>query len=184
MKTDHYCFSVDQRFGSSDNLVAAMSHRRNRALNVLRLAAILAGSALTTLRRLLMPGADQTLDVSPHTIAKLSELRNRAKYVDMPGTIYNGMKPESTRMLAEDQLNRLIDRLRGELPSKPSKKFVLTEFAGTMREFGAADTEDREQLLRYLEEIMDILGIASSNGLFNRWMYEAGGNAVSFDTRA
>jgi hypothetical protein len=118
-----------------------------------------------------MPAADQRLDVSQHTITKLSELRVRTKYVDMPGTIYNGMKPESSRLLAEEQLNRLIDRLGDGLPSKPSKKFALAEFARTMAEFEATDTEDREQLLRYLEEIMDILGIASSDGLLSRWMY-------------
>ena len=42
-----------------------------------------------------------------------------------------------------------------------------------MAEFEETDTEDREQLLRYLEEIMDILGIASSDGLLNRRLYGA-----------
>src|SRR5258708_6808894 len=102
---------------------------RNIALNVLRLAAILAGAAALALWRLLMQAADQKLEVSQHTIAKLSELRVRTKYVDMPGTIYNGMRPESCRLLAEEQLNGLIDRLRDGLPSKPSKKLVLDEFA-------------------------------------------------------
>ena len=83
----------------------------------------------------------------------------------------NGMTPERNRLLAEAQLNRLIDRLRDGLPSNPSKNFALAEFAKTMAEFEATDTEDREQLLRYLEEIMDILGIASSDGLLNGWMY-------------
>jgi hypothetical protein len=115
-----------------------------------------------------MTAADQKLEVSQQTIAKLSEL---AKYVDMPGTIYNGMRPERRRLIAEAQLNRLIDRLRDGLPSNPSKKFALAEFAKTMAEFEATDTEDREQLVRYLEEIMDLLGIASSDGLLNGWMY-------------
>ena len=81
------------------------------------------------------------------------------------------MRPESSRLLAEEQLNQLIDRLRNGLPSKLSKKFVLAQFAKTTSEFEASDTEDREQLVRYLQEIMDILGIASSDGLLNRWMY-------------
>jgi hypothetical protein len=152
--------------------VVTMPVRRNIAMNLLRLAMILAGAAFATFRRTLMPAADQKLEVSSHSIAKLSELRVRTKYVDMPGTIYNGMRPESSQLAAEEQLNGLIDRLRDGLPSKPSKKFALAEFAKTMAEFEATDTEDREQLLRrYLEEIMDILGIASSDGLLNRWMY-------------
>jgi len=57
------------------------------------------------------------------------------------------------------------------LASNPSKKFVLGEFRKTMAEFEPIATEDREQLLRYLEDIMDIVGIASSDGLLNKWMY-------------
>ncbi len=148
-----------------------MPARRNIALNLLRFVTILAGAAFAALWRLLIPAADQKLEISQRTIAELLELRERAKYVDMPGTIYNGMKPESSRLLAEEQLNQLIDRLRDGLPSKPSKKFVLAQFAKTTIEFEADDTEDREQLVRYLKEIMDILGIASSDGLLSRWMY-------------
>ena len=118
-----------------------------------------------------MPAADQALEITLHTAAQLSELRARTKYIGIPGSIYSGMTPESSRILAEEQLNRLVDRLQDGLPSNPSKKFVLAEFARTMGEFEATDTEDREQLLRYLEEIMDVLGIASSDGLLNRWMY-------------
>lgn len=139
-------------------------------MNLLRLAAILASAAFAALWALL-PTADQKLDFSEDATAKLSELRARTKYVDLPGTIYNGMRPESSRVLAEEQLNRLIDCLLARLPSQPSKKLVLAEFSRTMAEFESPDTEDREQLLRYLEEIMDILRIASSDGLLNRWMY-------------
>jgi hypothetical protein len=147
-----------------------MPARRNIASNLVRFTAIVAGAAFARLWRRLIPASDQKLDVSQHTIGKLSELRSKPKYVDMPGTIYNGMRPESSRLLAQEQLNCLIDRLRDGLPFKPSKKFVLAEFAKTMAEFEATDTEDREQLLRYLGEIMDILGIADSDGQLSRWM--------------
>jgi hypothetical protein len=152
-------------------ILVAMTARRNIALNLLRFVTILAGAAFAAVRRLVIPAADQKLEISHYTLEKLSALRGRPKYVDMPGTIYNGMRPESSRLLAEEQLNRLIEGLRKGLPSKPSKKFVLAEFAKTTSEFEASDTEDREQLVRYLQEIMDILGIASADGLLNRWMY-------------
>ena len=152
-------------------ILVAMPAHRNIALNLLRFITILAGAAFAALWRLVMPAADQRLEISRHTLEKLSALKGRPKYVDMPGTIYNGMRPESSRLLAEEQLNQLIDGLRNGLPSKPSKKFVLAEFAKTTSEFEAGDTEDREQLVRYLQEIMDILGIASADGLLNRWMY-------------
>jgi hypothetical protein len=148
-----------------------MSAVSNIALNLLRFTAILVGATFAAFWRRLVPVSDQRLDVSQNTIDKLSELRGRTKYVDMPGTIYNGMRPESSRLTAQEQLNCLIDRLREGLPSRPSKKFVLAQFSKTMAEFEATDTEDREQLLRYLGEIMDILGIASSDGQLSRWLY-------------
>jgi hypothetical protein len=33
------------------------------------------------------------------------------------------------------------------------------------------DTEDRERLCMYFEEIMDIINLESSNGIINNWMY-------------
>jgi len=148
-----------------------MSTRRNIAVSVLWFTVALAGAAVVAIWRRLRGTPDQALEISQQTIVKLSEIRDKAKYVDVPGTIYNGMRPEGSRLLAQKQLNGLIDRLREGLPFRPSKKFVLAEFARTMAEFEATDTEDREQLLRYLAEIMDILGIASSDGQLNRWMY-------------
>jgi hypothetical protein len=148
-----------------------MPVRGNVVLNLLRFAGILAAAPFVALRRHLIPTADQELEVSADAIGSLRELRDQAKYIDMPGTIYNGLRPEGSRLLAEEQLNRLLDRLRDGLPSEPSTKFVLAEFAKTMAEFEPIDTEDRERLLRYLKEIMGILGIASSDGLLSRWMY-------------
>ncbi len=150
-----------------------MAVRRGGAIFTLALAAaLLAGASIVSyLWGILVPRPDQKLEVTHVTFTKLAELRDRPKYVELPGTLYNGLRPERARLLAESQINAMIDRLREGLASNPSKKFVLREFAKTMAEFEPIDTEDREQLLRYLEEIMDILGIASSDGLLNRWMY-------------
>jgi two-component SAPR family response regulator len=104
-------------------------------------------------------------------LAKLGELRNQPKYVHEPGTSYNGMWPETDRQRAEAQLNELIDRLHQNLATAPMKKSVLGEFSNTLAQFEPVDTEDRERLCRYLEEIMNILGIESSGGLLNRWLY-------------
>jgi len=49
--------------------------------------------------------------VDPAILAKLAALKAQPKFVDEPGTIYNGMHPEEMRQLAEAQLNNLIERL-------------------------------------------------------------------------
>jgi Domain of unknown function (DUF4844) len=134
-------------------------------------AALLTGARIVIyLWRASLPGPDQKLEVTHVTLAKLAELRDRPKYVELPGTFYNGLRPERARLLAESQINALIDRLRDALASNPSKRLAINEFARTLAEFEPIDIEDCEQLLRYLEEIMDILGIASSDELLNTWM--------------
>src|SRR5262245_19530837 len=110
------------------------------------------------------PMADETLAASQAQLSRLAEMRREPKYVDI-------VWPESARQEAEDQLNDLIDRLCAGLESTPTKGFVLSEFEQTLAEFEPIDTEDRECLLGYLERVMDILGIASSDGLLNRWFY-------------
>lgn len=102
-------------------------------------------------------------------MVKLNELRARPKYVEDAG--YTGMAPESDRLLAATQINALIDGLRDKVQGNPSKQFVLGEFSRTMSTFPGFDTEDREHFLGYLQEIMTILGIESSDGLLNGWMY-------------
>jgi hypothetical protein len=115
--------------------------------------------------------ADQRLAVSAAELSKLAEMRKQPKYMAEPGTIYNGLRPEIARQKAEAQFNDLLDRLCTGLADTPTKQFVLSEFARTLAEFEPIDTEDRECLLRYLERIMDILQIESSDGLLNRWLY-------------
>jgi hypothetical protein len=52
-------------------------------------------------------------------MAKLELLRSEPKFVDAPGTICKGMRPEDIRQRAKNQLNDLIDRLMhdpGDVP--------------------------------------------------------------------
>ena len=148
-----------------------MATRRKILRNVVWLAAILVVAGLARVRSMFSPQADQQIHVTEEMLAKLAELGAQPKYVAEPGTIYNGLRPEPDRLKAEAQLNSLIQRLGDGLELQPSKKFVLEGFTITLAEFAATDTEDRERLCRYLEEIMDILGIESSDGLLNRWLY-------------
>ena len=104
-------------------------------------------------------------------LAQLNALRERPKFVAEPGTLYNGLRPEEVRQVAEHKLNDLIERLISGAGDPPAKDFVLAQFAETLDRFPGSDTEDRERMCDYLSEIMDILVIESSDGLLNRWMY-------------
>lgn len=120
---------------------------------------------------LMFPPETVLLDITDLKIAQLKELRAQPKYVNEPGTIYNGLRPETDRLVAERQLNDLIDKLAHDLPAKSTNAFVLGQFAKTLAQFEPTDSEDRDRLCAYLEQIMDIVGIESSGGLLNRWRY-------------
>jgi len=85
--------------------------------------------------------------------------------------LYTGVTNELVRKKCERLVNDLAKRLlaRNEVPL--SQQTVMADFKHTLNEFELADTEDRERVAAYLEELMDILGIKSSDGLLNKWMY-------------
>jgi hypothetical protein len=57
------------------------------------------------------------------------------------------------------------------LPANPSKAFALEQIEETLKSLRLSDTEDRERAAKYSEQVMRMLGIGSSDGLLNRWMY-------------
>jgi hypothetical protein len=90
-----------------------MTVRGRKSIFTLALAAaFLAGASVVGyLWRVLVPHPDQKLEVTHVTFAKLAGLRDRPKYVELPGTLYDGLRPELARLLAERQINALINRL-------------------------------------------------------------------------
>ena len=148
-----------------------MAIPRKVFVNAFWLAGILIAAAGIWLWHLVSPKPDQEIHVTEQMLVELAELGARPKYVPEPSTGYVGVGPEPARVIAEGQLNGLFQRLGESLEAKPSKKFVLKEFSKTLALFDPVDTEDRERVCRYLQEIMDILGIESSDGLLNNWMY-------------
>lgn len=84
---------------------------------------------------------------------------------------YPGATNEADRIHYEAGVNELASRLAKLPPSEQTKSAVLSLFKPTMADFDAADSEERDRFLEYLEELMDIFGIESSDGLLNKWRY-------------
>jgi len=101
--------------------------------------------------------------------AALTRLRAAEKF--KADAFYPGAPNETLRVEAEQTVNALLDRLMPVLRVPADKEFVLREFRLTLDSFDQTDTEERERLCGYLEEIMDIVGIESSDGLLNGWLY-------------
>jgi hypothetical protein len=112
---------------------------------------------------------DAALHVTPAMLAALTAFRREPKF--QPTGDYTGFQPESDRPQAEAMLNGFVDRLISGLTANPTKAFVVEQIKRLLPPFYDDDTEDREQLCRYLVRIKNIVGIDSFNGLLNRWMY-------------
>ena len=112
-----------------------------------------------------------TLTITAATLADLHEFRLEAKFQEDLVAFYPGAPDEVIRVRCESRLNGLLDRLIAGISSNPSKDYVLQEFRATLGLFDAEDSEERDRVALYLERVMDIVGIESSDGLLNQWRY-------------
>ena len=112
---------------------------------------------------------DHTLILSPEALQGLSALQSEPKF--HPEHLYPGARTEEVRRNAEAAINALLGRLRVGLPASPRKSYVLSECLDMLKAFEGKDTEEREQACTYCERVMELLGIESSDGLLDTWLY-------------
>src|ERR1700735_5624381 len=112
---------------------------------------------------------DQTLSLTSAVFDRLAALRSAPKFQEEG--LYHGAPTEEMRKSVAFAINRMLDRLMSGLPSSPRKSYVLSEFLEMLKVFEGHDTEEREKACAYCERIMDLLGIESSAGVLNTWLY-------------
>ena len=112
---------------------------------------------------------EQALMITPDVLQRLAALRSEAKF--HAEGLYPGAATEESRYSAESAVNIMLDRLQAGLPRSPEKSYVLSEFVEMLKAFENQDTEEREQACSYCERVMDSLGIESSDGVLNTWLY-------------
>jgi hypothetical protein len=111
------------------------------------------------------------LKLPPDAVAKLERLRAEPKFQADAIGFYTGVHDACQRARAEAVINELIQTIENRLSKTPTKQFILAEFITALNTLDLTDTEDREQACRYIELIMDCLGLDSSDGLLNKWLY-------------
>ena len=111
------------------------------------------------------------MSVPKDAAAQLQAFRLEPKFVGEPDGLYTGVQDEPLRRDAELVVNALIGNIEEGLKATPTEAFLLNQFAVALLQLTLFDTEDREQACAYLERIMDCVGLESSNGLLNNWMY-------------
>lgn len=105
---------------------------------------------------------------------KFAEFIAKKKFV--ADNNYPGIADEKMRPLFTEKINSVASDFKSVAESeKPTDKkyqdkirIGLSRFADVYMEL---DTEDRERVCVYIEELMDIVELESSNGLLNKFMY-------------
>ena len=113
--------------------------------------------------------ADHALSITPEAFQQLADLRAESKFHE--AGMYSSAPTEEVRESAERAVNGMLDRLHSGLSRAPQKSYVIFEFLEMLKAFESEDTEEREQACSYCERVMEILGIESSDGALNTWLY-------------
>ena len=108
---------------------------------------------------------DEPLSIDTSILEELKAFRQADKLDNLPGT---DTAAEKARL--SNVLNGLVDRLLYDVEAHPSKLWVLTEFQKALVQVEEEDTEGREHFGIEMENIMDIFGIESSDGLLSAYL--------------
>lgn len=109
-------------------------------------------------------------------MSKFEKFKNKEKFIEDMTIFYPGIGDEKLKPILTDKINLATDDFKQIAGSKNATdedyqnaiKKALQRFSEIYLEI---DTENRERICHYFEELMDIVGIESSNGQLNNFMY-------------
>ena len=109
-------------------------------------------------------------------MTKFQEFKNKEKFIQDDTIFYPGIGNATLQQLLTKKINLASDEFMkvaksGTATEKEYQDIIkkgLNNFADIYVEL---DTEDRERVCAYFEELMDIVGLESSGGHLNNFMY-------------
>ncbi|HRX16565.1 MAG TPA: DUF4844 domain-containing protein [Spirochaetota bacterium] len=111
-----------------------------------------------------------------NTMIKFEEFKNKEKFLKDDRLFYPGISDPKLKPVLTEKINLVADDFI-KLTDKPNStdkdyqnaiKIGLERFSDIYLQL---DTEDRERVCNYFEELMDIVGLKSSGGHLNDFMY-------------
>jgi hypothetical protein len=108
---------------------------------------------------------DEALNIDSGVLEALKNFRTRAKLPYLPGVDTAVERARLSKVLDE-----VADTLIQGIEAHPSKLWVMTQFQRGLILVELEDTEGREHFGTELEDLMDILGIESSDGLLSAYL--------------
>jgi len=116
---------------------------------------------------------DSRMPEDATTIQALRKLAGKDNFAEDPGTLYTGVQDPIVRAELDAKFDHAVELLvsaaRGGASTSEYLEIIETQINGFDRD--ALDTEDAEHVASNFEQAMDLLGIESSDGVLNKWMY-------------
>ena len=110
-------------------------------------------------------------------MTKFEEFKNKEKFIQDDKIFYPGIGDPTLKPILTEKINLVTDdfrKLAGKVNATDKEyqnaiKKGLDRFADI---YINIDTEDRERICSYFEELMDIVGLENSDGHLNNFMYD------------
>ena len=119
--------------------------------------------------------AQTTMKVNPDARQKLNQFIQQSKFDGEPNTSFNGLSNPKLKPPLNTLLNLAAKDFLVTVSMHPTEKKFQDNIKKGLDRFNAytheLDTEDMERICHYFEELMDCVGLQSSNGLLNKWIY-------------
>ncbi len=106
-------------------------------------------------------------------INELKVLQQKEKFNEDISIFYPGTESKDLKKSLTELINKSITAFMEEVNIGASDKEYQSIISKSLTEITPLnlDTEDRERVCHYFEEIMDIIGLESSGGVINEWLY-------------
>ena len=115
-------------------------------------------------------------NVTANIMGKFEQFKQKEKFVEDTAINYPGIADPTLRPILTKKINLAADDFReiAESGTATDKKYQNKIKIGLQRFqeiYTEIDTEDRERICYYFEELMDIVGLKSSDCQLNNFMY-------------
>ncbi|WP_324677188.1 DUF4844 domain-containing protein [Hymenobacter sp. GOD-10R] len=109
-------------------------------------------------------------------MAKFDEFKNKEKFLQDNKLFYPGISDLRLKPILTEKINISADDFKtladkGNVTSKEYQDAIKKGLDRFAEIYIDLDTEDRERVCSYYEELMDIVGLESSDGHLNNFMY-------------
>lgn len=111
-----------------------------------------------------------------NAMTKFEEFKNKEKFLQDNKFLYPGIGDPKLKSILIEKINLVADDFKkladkGNSTDKDYQNAIKNGLERFSDLYLQLDTEDRERVCSYFEELMDIVGLESSGGHLNNFMY-------------